>query len=156
MAQRGGTRARPVRLVAVIVIAFLGGLLGASTLAAALSSHTVAWHPAVGIGGPAIDRAAAPATTVVNVEVEWPGCVSTDDHSWLTPDVSYMPWSVTITLRTSTAHENDPKCSDTRADGLLPIVGNYLSPLSFPVQLSEPLGGRPLFDGSVFPAAARP
>ena len=156
MAPPASTRLRSVRLGAIIVIAFLAGLVGASTLSVALSSHTVAWQPAVGIGGPEFDPSAAQATTVVNVEVEWPACVSTGDYSWLTPDVSYLPWSVTITLRTSAAYANNPKCSKPRADGQLPTVGYYLSALSFPVQLREPLSGRPLFDGSVFPAAARP
>jgi hypothetical protein len=63
---------------------------------------------------------------------------------------------VTITLRTSAAHANDSKCSERGADGRLQAVGYYMSPVFFPVQLSEPLGGRPLFDGSSFPAAARP
>ncbi len=137
------------------MIAFLVGLFGASRLSATLSSHTVAWQPAVGIGGPAFDPATAQTTTVVNVEVQWPSCVSTDDDSWLTPDVSYSPWSVTITLRTSAAYASNPKCSKPAVDGQLPTVGYYLSALSFPVQLREPLGGRQLLDGSVFPAAVR-
>ena len=36
------------------------------------------------------------------------------------------------------------------------IVGTYLSGIYLPVHLSEPLGGRALFDGSSSPAAARP
>jgi hypothetical protein len=150
------THTRSAGFVAVILIAFLVGMFGASRLSVALSSYTVAWQPAVGIGGPAFDPSTAEATTVVNVEVEWPACVSTGDNSWLMPEISYLPWSVTITLRTSAAYASNPKCSKTAADGELQTVGYYLSPLSFPVQLREPLGGRSLFDGSVFPPAARP
>jgi hypothetical protein len=153
-------RARTFRVLPIavlLVVAFLVGLFGASQISSALSAqHTVAWGLAVGIGGPKYDRAAAQDTRVVNVEVQWPACVPTQDDSWLRSDVSYTPWSVTITLHTSDAYANNPKCSKPRADGLLPVVGYYLSALSFPVQLSEPLAGRDLFDGSAFPAAARP
>jgi hypothetical protein len=137
-------------------VAFLVGLYGASTLSTSLSSHAVAWQSPVGIRGPGFDPSAAQAATVVNVEVAWPACVSTGDYAWLTPEVSYMPWSVTITLRTSAAFADDPTCSESRADGRTPTVGYYLSALSYPVHLTESLGGRPLFDGSAFPAAARP
>jgi hypothetical protein len=117
-----------------------------------LSSQTIAWRPSAGIGGPGFDPATAQATTVVNVEVQWPGCVDFGDYSWLTPEVSYMPWSVTITLRTTDTYA--AKCSKG-ADGQPAVIGYYLSDLSFPVQLSEPLGGRALFDGSTVPATER-
>lgn len=139
----------------VIAAAFTVGLFGASTLSAAFSSHSISWQPAAGIGGPRFDAAAAQTTTVVHVEVQWPACVSIGDHSWLAPDVSYMPWSVTITIRTTASFANNPKCSGPGSDGGLPVVGTYLSALSFPVQLREPLGGRPIFDGSAFPAVER-
>ena len=91
---------------------------------------------------------------MVNVEVWWPACVELQDYSWLTPAIASTPWSVTITLHTSDAYANNPKCPGA-GRGVLP-VGVYLSPLYFPVHLNEPLGGRALFDGSQFPAAARP
>ncbi len=91
---------------------------------------------------------------MVHVEVEWPACVQPGDETWLTPEVSYTPWSVTITLHTSQAYVRNPNCH-VSGNGL-PMVGYYLSALSFPVQLSEPLAGRQLSDGSQFPAAARP
>jgi hypothetical protein len=92
---------------------------------------------------------------VVNVEVQWPSCIDPGDYSWLRSDVSYAPWSVTITLHTSDAYAHNVKCHTASAGGL-PVVGYYLSALSFPVQLNEPLAGRELSDGSQFPPAARP
>jgi hypothetical protein len=133
-------------------------MLGASLLSSglsALSTEAVGWQLSGGIGGPKFDPAFAQTTAVVYVEVDWPACVETRDYSWLRADTSYMPWSVTITLHTSDAFARNPKCHNASSNGL-PMVGHYLSALSFPVQLSEPLGGRSLFDGSQFPAAGRP
>jgi hypothetical protein len=138
-------------------VAFFVGIFAASRLSSALSaasSPTIGWELAVGMGRPKFDQAVAQTTTVVPVQVWWPACVELQDYSWLTPAVSYTRWSVTITLHTSDAYANNPKCPGA-GRGVLP-VGFYLSPLSFAVQLSEPLGGRDLFDGSEFPAAARP
>jgi hypothetical protein len=147
---------RRIPLLAVMfVAAFILGVVGAATLATRLSAHTIAWQPSGGIGGPRFDPATAEITTVVHVEVQWPSCVEPRDYSWLTPEVSSLPWSVTITLRTSAAYAANPKCPKAGPDGLLEDVGYYLSALSFPVPLSEPLGGRPLFDGSTFPATER-
>jgi hypothetical protein len=144
---------RRIPLVPILIAAaFVAGIVGASKISTALSSQTVAWGLSAGIGGPAFDPATAQAMTVVNVEVQWPACVNAGDSSWLTPEVSYMPWSVTITLRTSAAYAE--KCSKG-ADGQPAVIGYYLSDLSFPVRLSEPLGGRPLFDGSTVPATER-
>ena len=152
------SRARPRltwRIALLLVAALLVGFFGASLLSSALSphsSHAVTWDLGFG-GGPRFDAAVAQTTTIVNVEVAWPGCVRAGDYSWLVPEVSYQPSSVTITLYTSTAFAKDPNCG---ADGHLGIVPASLLPQSFPVQLSEPLGRRPLFDGSQSPAAARP
>ncbi|HEX5823030.1 MAG TPA: hypothetical protein VFY18_01100 [Candidatus Limnocylindrales bacterium] len=148
-------RTIPLVPIVIIVAAFFAGMFGASRLSTMLNSHTVSWGPSAGIGGPGFDRATAQTSTVVNVEVQWPSCVNTGDDSWLTPEVSYMPWSVTITLRTSAAYAANPKCSKPGPDGKLPMVGFYLSALSFPVHLSEPLGNRPLLDGSTSPATER-
>ena len=145
------------RVALLLVAALFLGFFGASLLSSALSphsSHAVTWDPAHGFGGsPGFDAAVAQTMTVVNVEVAWPGCVRAGDYSWLVPEVSYQPSSVTITLYTSTAFAKDPNCG---ADGHMRIVPASLLPQSFPVQLSEPLGRRPLFDGSQAPAAARP
>ena len=136
----------------LIAAAFVAGIVGASKISTALASQTIAWEASAGIGGPAFDPATAQTMTVVNVEVQWPGCVDLGDYSWLTPEVSYMPWSVTITLRTTDNYA--AKCSKGAA-GQPAVIGYYPSDLSFPVQLSEPLGGRPLFDGSTVPATER-
>lgn len=99
-------------------------------------------------GGLAFDPATAQTTTVIPVEVDDPACAP-DGLSWLaTPVVTYTPVSVMIQLRmTDTAAA---RCADSH------IVGTYLSGIYLPVQLSEPLGGRALFDGSSSPPAARP
>jgi len=142
---------RRIPLVAVIIVAaFFVGLFGASRLHTVLLTRAIPWEPSDGIGGPPF---AATTDGVTYVEVDWPGCVAQRDYSWLTPDIAYLPWSVTITLRTSDTYS--AQCGKPGSDGRQPAVGFYLSPLSFPVRLSEPLGGRPLFDGSTFPAAER-
>ena len=99
-------------------------------------------------GGVAFGPATAQTTTVIPVEVDDPACVP-GGISWLaTPVVTYTPVSVTIQLRmTDTAAA---ACADNH------FVGFYLSGIYLPVHLSEPLGGRALFDGSSSPAAARP
>jgi hypothetical protein len=139
----------PIVIVAVLIV----GVIGASRLSAVLSSQAVRWEPSSGIGGPAFDPATVQTMSIVNVEVEWPTCIDTGDSSWLTPEVSYMPWSVTITLRTNEIYATN--CTTPAAGGRPPSIGYYLSALPFPVQLNEPLGGRPLFDGSTFPATER-
>ena len=110
----------------------------------------VGWKLDYGYIGPAFDPATAQTTTGIPVEVEWPACVRDPGGlSWLaTPVVTYTPVSATIQLRmTDTAAAT---CADRH------IVGTYLSGIYLPVHLSEPLGGRALFDGSSSPAAARP
>ena len=142
---------RRIPFVAVIVVAaFFVGLFGASRLHTVLSTRTIRWEPSAGIGGPSF---AATTGGVTYVEVDWPSCVAQRDYSWLTPDIAYLPWSVTITLRTSDTYT--AQCGKAASDSRLPPVGSYLSPLSFRVLLSEPLNGRPLFDGSTFPATER-
>lgn len=85
---------------------------------------------------------------MVAVGIWWPSSAPfPPDASWLEPIVAYTPWSVTITLHTRLT---------VVCDSALPCVGSYLSTISIPVQLSEPLEGRALFDGSKFPPAARP
>ena len=109
----------------------------------------VGWKLDYGYIGPAFDPATAQTTTVIPVEVEWAPCVQGGLSSWLaTPVVTYTPVSVMIQLRmTDTAAAT---CADRHP------VGFYLSGIYLPVHLSEPLGGRALFDGSSSPAAARP
>lgn len=76
-------------------------MFGACGLTTPLPSHTVSWEPAAGLMGHPFDPATATAATVANVEVQWPACVEIGDRSWLRPEVSYTPWSVTITLHTT-------------------------------------------------------
>jgi hypothetical protein len=109
------------------------------------------------VGGPrgwdTLDE--AKAATVVYLRTDWwPACHPYDEmvgtvanSSWLTPDVAYTPWSVTITMRTNAAYSQDPECGG----GFYDYWGQPVA-----VQLGEPLAGRALFDGSAFPPAARP
>lgn len=113
------------------------------------SRQLVSWHLGDGVGGPRFDPANAQATTEVAVSIWWPGAApDPPDTSWLEPIISYTPWSVMITL-----HSRMSGPCDTST---LPCVGKYLTTISIPVQLSEPLGGRALFDGSALLPAARP
>jgi hypothetical protein len=106
------------------------------------SDRSVGWELGHGFGGPKFDPATAQTTTTIPIVVDWPGCESGD---WLaTPAIVYTPWSVTITMSISDAFaaKGEP-------------LGWCLSGKYVRVQLSEPLGGRQLFDGSWFPAHAR-
>jgi hypothetical protein len=146
-------RISPVGVAAVAVVIIVA--LAAWRLAPSHSSPTVGWSLASASGGPAFRPDTAQATTIVLIRTSWwPGCSpwgdlgkDTSDSSWLTPDITYTPWAVMITLRESDSY-----------------VATKCDPFSFydywgiPVQvhLSEPLGGRALFDGSSSPPAARP
>ena len=107
------------------------------------------------IPGLGFDPAAAQTTTVVQIEVEHPYCLGMGTGASLEdPTVTYTPWSVVITM-----HMNETAgCSSQQAphQGSLPLVGGYLTGLFVQVPLSEPLGGRMLFDGSSFPPGFRP
>jgi hypothetical protein len=110
----------------------------------------VGWSLASGRGRPPFRPDAAQDATVVLVSaVWWPACAPWDEggDSWLTPEISYLPWAVTITLRTSDAFASSVKCGN----GFYDFWGQ-----SVEVHLSEPLGGRPLFDGSTSPSTAVP
>lgn len=97
----------------------------------------------------------AKGATVVYLRTDWwPACHPYDDgtgpfadSSWLTPEITYTPWSVTITMRIKDSYHQNPECGRGFYDYWgLPVA----------VPLSEPLGGRSLFDGSAFRPAARP
>jgi hypothetical protein len=120
-------------------------------------SGRVGWTMASELGGPAFDPTTAQTTTAIRVYVaSWPSDYAADDDSWLaTPAVTYTPWAVMITL-----HESDSfGCFGKMAR---PLPGGGLVSCWYdiggwvPVQLSEPLGGRALFDGSASPPHARP
>jgi hypothetical protein len=133
---------RPGLMIAIGVLSLAA--LGAWVLPplAIQSDRSVGWELGHGFGGRKFDPATAQTTTTIPIVVDWPGCESGD---WLAPPaIVYTPWSVTITMSTSDAFaaKNEP-------------LGWCLSGKYVRVQLSEPLGGRQLFDGSWFPAHAR-
>ena len=111
--------------------------------ASLVSGRMVAWQVFL----PLFDAANA-MTTVVPIESVRPDCVPNDD-SWFEPVIAYAPVSVTIQLRVTDA---TPAACPVIVDGRMRIGSSF----HYAVHLSEPLGGRPLFDGSSFPAAARP
>ena len=166
----GGVYISPIFLVAVLVIGLvlwgvqrrfgvrrLALTLGVLLLAALgvwllpplaiPGDRSVGWELSHGYGGTAFDPATAQATTVVPMVVDWPRCQRGD---WLAPPaIVYTPWSVTITMSA-----REPLFPGVKP-GQLPQVGYCLSGMYTQVQLSEPLGGRQLFDGSRFPAHPR-
>jgi hypothetical protein len=120
-------------------------------------SQVVSWKLDYGFGGPGFDPEAAQTTMIVPIEVSRPACAP-DGDSWLEPPViAYTPWSVTITMQMTDAISESPACAVLeRNPSGLPVAGFYLSGTYYPVHLSEPLGGRALFDGDGFPPQARP
>jgi hypothetical protein len=142
------TRSRRFAILGIVIAVIVVAVLAARPLFLALvypSSRLVSWE-LHGVGGPQFDPAKAQTTTMVPVGIWWPhSAPPPPDASWLEPIVDYTPWSVTITL-----HAHFDVC------GVKKCVPVYLSPISVPVYLSEPLGGRALFDGSTMPPAARP
>jgi hypothetical protein len=94
------------------------------------------------------DPSTAMTTSVVPIEASHPGCTSSGDD-WFETLVTYTPVSVTIQVHMTAAAV--AMCASAG-----PMVGEYLSGEQISVHLREPLGGRALFDGFTFPAAARP
>ena len=142
-------------IASVVIVVLVAALLLFPSLSIA-SSRLVSWR-----GGPGTALASAQTLTVIRVEANRSSCV-TDARAWLAPPmVTYTPWSVIITLRTTDAYESTNKCAQLRrapnaSNSSLPIVGFYLSGYYLDIPLSEPLGGRALFDGSTFPPKAHP
>ena len=119
------------------------------------STPTVGWTLASDIGGPAEGPVTSQGATTVRLFTSWwPGCSpwgdlgqTTSDSSWLTPDITYTPVAVIITL-----HESDLYlAADCQPFSFYDFWG-----LPVAIHLKEPLGGRQLYDGASFPAAARP
>jgi hypothetical protein len=141
----------------VLIVAFIVGGFAAWYLFPALStpsSRLVGWRVGYGFGSHEVVADAAQTTTVISVEATWTICAPADP-SWIAPPmITYTPLAVIITLKTTDEFGDRNKCLQSGPHG--PMEGNYLSGLYFPVQLSERLGGRALFDGSVFPPVARP
>jgi hypothetical protein len=136
------TGARRIARAAIVIVAVAVILFAARLLVAPLpSERSLGWRSAYGFPG-----AGSGPGTVVPVEVERPACAP-DGTSWLaTPVVTYTPLAVFITIRMDDTFDTS-RCS-IADDGLLPTVGYYLTGTYLPVQLSEPIGGRALFDGS--------
>ena len=103
------------------------------------SGQAVGWEFSHFLAGNGFDRSSA---TMIPMEVDHPGCLNED---WLgEPAIAYTPWSVTITMHTREPLGDDEMCQYS-----------FLSGMAVRVQLSEPLGGRQLFDGSKTPPHPR-
>lgn len=108
------------------------------------------------IAGSAFDDASVDTPTVIPIEVQHPGCAPSEAGPWLgEPIISYTPWSVTITMQMNETVETASCFAQVRPSTELPLVGDFLMGLVYRVQLSEPLGGRTLFDGSSLIPAER-
>jgi hypothetical protein len=130
-------------VVIVVVLAvwlFTSGLLVPSPPIP--SGQLVGWELGQDYGGVQFDPATAQTTTVVPMVVDHPSW--TTELDWLgEPAIAYTRWSVTITMHARDSN-HDTSC-----------VCWYLSGMNALVQLSEPLGGRQLFDGSKSPPHRR-
>ena len=122
----------------VVVGAVAGALLAQWRLS---SSRSLEWH----LGD--LDPVTAQTATVIPIAIdEYPpeDCYA-PAASWLeAPEITYTPSSVIITMHKTEAY--------ARAH----CRGFYTTNWSGKVQLSEPLAGRALLDGSGFPPTSRP
>lgn len=131
----------------VIVVAlgawlFIPGLLVPSP--PVRPDQLVGWELGHDYGGLQFDPATAQTTTVIPMVVDHPACDG-NSPDWLgEPAIIYTPWSVTITMYSRYPFRN-ASCAG----------GWYLSGMNAQVVLSEPLGGRQLFDGSKSPPHPR-
>ena len=132
-----------VVVVTVVVVLFVARLL----VAPLPPSRSVGWRLADGfLGTPKFDPTTAQTTTVVPISVDWLACAPRDDSWLLPPEIRYAPTSVTITVHTTDAFAATTTCgggNEARSEvGIMLDVG-----IPVEVLLSEPLGGRALFDG---------
>jgi hypothetical protein len=155
----GGLRHSPFALLAAFVlVALTVGVLAAMLFAPPTSSfprsRLIAWRLADGfLGTPKFDAARAQTMTTVPISVDWLVCAPQDD-SWLgPPEVSYTPWSVTITMHTTDAFAARSTCG---GNGRPPMGWVLDVGIPVAVQLRAPLAGRALFDGSGPTPRARP
>ncbi len=122
-----------------------------------LPGTSVSWRLNQGYAGQAFEPWTAMTTTVVPIEVDYPTCITNGAGHWFDVTVSYTSETVTIqVVMTPTAAAHCPSQPYPHVLGSLPEVGGYLTGIYYSVHLREPLGGRALFDGSTFPASARP
>ena len=120
-----------VLLVAAVAIGPLSSFRSSDRHGAGM----VGWSLASDGSGSAFRPDAAQDATVVLVRAAWwPACApwNDGDDSWLTPEVSYLLWSVTITLNRSDAFATGESCNA--------FYDYWGKPLE--VHLSEPLGAR--------------
>ena len=151
-----------IAVVAVVLVAFV--VVGA--LAGWLFAGASSVHPRWSISWGTVGFYLGPTTEVV-VRVGVPECVfwnkgyQLGDESWLAPPaITYTPSAVTITMQTGDAFDAIKGCPHaglgTPLVGSIQNIGFILDVYTdVQVQLSEPLGGRALFDGSTSPPAPR-
>ena len=123
-------------VVTVVVVLVVTRLL----VAPLPSDGSLGWRSAFGVPGAGLE-----AGNVVSIEVERPACARTARPGWRRTIVTYTPLAVFITIRM--ADTFDASGCSVAKDGRLPTVGSYLTGTYVPVHLSQPLGGRVLFDG---------
>jgi hypothetical protein len=133
-ARRVGPRRRallPLGLVALLATGLAGCALITPT------GQSVSWR---------LSPATTETTRVVEVVAERPYCTNMAEGPWFAdPEIVDTPLAVVITVRARPEFSGRPECESF-----------FLSGTRLKVQLREPLGGRPLFDGSAMPPEARP
>lgn len=140
---RHGRTIRRAGLLVVVAVAVGGGLVAwvFGTSLPFIGPRTVEWR----LGD--LDPKTAQTTTVIPIGIdEYPpeSCYAPAPDWLQAPKITYTPWAVIITMRKTDAYAS-AHCG-----------GFYTTNWSGTVQLSEPLGGRALLDGSAFPPAPRP
>ena len=131
--------------VAIVLVAFVIVGAVAGTLLAQMRQSTLSRVVEWGLGD--LDPVTSQTATVIPISVEQypPEDCYAPAASWLeTPRITYTPSSVVITLEKTEAYAH-ARCA-----------GFYTTSWSGKVQLSEPLGGRALLDGSKSPPEPRP
>jgi hypothetical protein len=144
-----------VVLVAFVVVGGLAGWLFVSSRSPSLPPSRLAeWRVSVSSDGTTFSRATAQTTTEIPISFYPRYCTGVHAFPRATPEITYTPEAVIVTLHVtetivgSTDGDNTaylPTCA-LRYDTAVPAV----------IQLSEPLSGRTLLDGSTSPPAARP
>ena len=119
------------------------------------SGNSVAWRLGW-VGGHVFDSSNAMDATIIPIEVDHPYCIPSSGPRWFDVTISYTPVSETIQARMTADAAALCPTQHPQPPGSLPLVGGYLMGVLYKVELREPLGGRSLFDGFTFPAAARP
>jgi hypothetical protein len=128
-------------LVGLVILGTLLAWLIAPSLM--IPSHRMVGWQLQGFPGRVSDTAATRTTLEVFI-ASWPTKFMQGDGSWLEQRVIETPLTVIVTLHTSDAYESLPWQRSWFDTG-----GSVM------VQLSAPLGGRLLFDGSGFPPQPR-